>query len=93
MPSSRRQKPAQAPSVDGQHNDSAHVPRAYGEDELPLSDVPDSVEDEVAEVPVPVVEDPGPAPGPAVERPEWSTAGVLNDPNVRAVTPSFPFAY
>ena len=86
MTSRWRHKPAQVPSVDDLLSDSVHVPRAYGEDELPLSDGPDSVEDEVAEDPVPVVEDPGPAPGPAAERPEWSTAGVLNDPKVRAVT-------
>ena len=42
------------PSVDDLHNDSAHVPRDYGEDELPLSDGPDSVEDAVDEDRVPV---------------------------------------
>ena len=77
MTSRWRHKPAQAPSVEDLQNDSVHVPRAYGEDELPLSDGPDSVEAEAAEDPVPVV----------AERPEWSTAGVFNDPSVRAVTP------
>ena len=72
--------------MDDLHNDSVHVHRAYGEDELPLSDGPDSIADVVAGDPEPVLADPGPA-GPSVERPEWSTAGVFNDPNVRAVTP------
>ena len=59
MPSRGRHKPAQAPSVDDLHNDSVHVPRAYGEDELPLSDGPDSVADEVNEDQVPVVDGAG----------------------------------
>ena len=101
MASRGRHKPAHAPSVDDLHNDSVHVPRAYGDDELPFSDGPDSVEEpvpaveDVGEVAVPAVEDPDAKsePGPELERPEWSTAGVLNDPNVRVVTPCFPCGY
>ena len=85
MSSRWRRKPAKIPSVDDLLNDSAHVPRPYGDDELPLSDGPGSVEDAVEEDQVPVVEDAEPEPGPPVERPDWSTAGVLNDPIVREV--------
>ena len=48
----RRQKPAEAPSVEELENDSAHVPRVYGDDERPLSDGPDHGE-AVDEAPVP----------------------------------------